>query len=221
MSFVRVKICCISSSEEAQLAIKYGASALGLVSEMPGGPGVISLEKISEIVSTIPPSISTVLLTSRQDASDIIDQLGITKAGTLQVCNTISRPEYFKIKEMLPWIKIILVVHVNGEHSINEALEYSKYADALLLDSGNLNKVVKELGGTGRVHDWEISRRICNNVDIPVWLAGGLTPGNIPEALDIVSPFGVDVCSGLRRNGSLDEKQLSLFMRSVLQFNNK
>ena len=87
--------------------------------------------------------------------------------------------------------------------------------DALLLDSGDPNLKIKELGGTGRTHDWAISGELCRQVNIPVFLAGGLTPSNVEEAIKTVQPFGVDVCSGLRTNGSLDEEKLKSFICKV------
>lgn len=87
--------------------------------------------------------------------------------------------------------------------------------DALLLDSGNQKLAVKELGGTGRTHDWRISRQIVETVPVPVFLAGGLTPENVSTAIQEVRPFGLDVCSGLRTNGKLDGEKVKRFFASV------
>jgi phosphoribosylanthranilate isomerase len=87
--------------------------------------------------------------------------------------------------------------------------------DALLLDSGNPSLATKELGGTGRAHDWAVSRRIRDAVGVPVYLAGGLNPQNVRKAIAQVQPFGVDVCSGLRTDGRLDAVKLEEFMRAV------
>jgi phosphoribosylanthranilate isomerase len=87
--------------------------------------------------------------------------------------------------------------------------------DALLLDSGNQSLPVKELGGTGRTHDWSVSRRIVEAAPVPVYLAGGLTPDNVGEAVRRVRPFGVDVCSGVRSGGRLDEARLAAFAAAV------
>ena len=80
--------------------------------------------------------------------------------------------------------------------------------DFILLDSGNQKLKIKELGGTGRTHDWTISKKIVETVDVPVFLAGGLNPDNIKEAAEFVKPFGIDLCSGVRTNGKLDEHKL-------------
>jgi phosphoribosylanthranilate isomerase len=207
----RVKICCISSIEEAQLAIKYGASALGLVSEMPSGPGVIPEESIKEIAEQIPPGISTFLLTSKQTVDEIIVQQHRCKTNTIQICDRIVSGTYNQLKQVLPGIKIVQVIHVSGEESIHEAVEVSKHVDALLLDSGNQKLDIKELGGTGRTHNWSISRKIVEVVSVPVFLAGGLNAENVGNAVQQVHPFGVDICSGVRTNGKLDEQKLKSF----------
>lgn len=216
----RVKICCISSIEEAQLAIKSGASALGLVSAMPSGPGVISEELISQIAEQTPPGISTFLLTSKQYVKEIIEQQRRCKTSTIQICDKIVRGTHSQLKQVLPGIKIVQVIHITGEESINEAFEVSKNVDALLLDSGNQKLAVKELGGTGRIHDWTISRKIVESVKVPVFLAGGLNAENVADAVKQVKPFGVDVCSGVRTNGKLDEQKMKSFftnLKTVLQ----
>jgi len=201
------------------LAIKYGASALGLVSEMPSGPGVIDDEVINEIASSVPPPIATFLLTSKQNAEEIIVQHVKTKTNTLQLVDHLPHNELTKLREQLPGIKLIQVIHVLDEQSIEEALSVKKYIDALLLDSGNPKLKVKELGGTGRTHNWEISRSIVERVNLPVFLAGGLNSENVKEAIEIVQPYGLDICSGVRTNNQLDEEKLRLFFEIVNKFN--
>ncbi|MHB8906201.1 MAG: phosphoribosylanthranilate isomerase [Melioribacteraceae bacterium] len=211
----RVKICCISSIEEAQLAIKYGASALGLVSAMPSGPGVISEELIEEITEKIPPGISTFLLTSKQSVEEIIGQQRRCKTNTVQICDKIVQGSYIQLKKALPGIKIVQVIHITGEEALDEAIGVSKNVDTLLLDSGNQKLAVKELGGTGRTHDWTISRKIVESVKVPVFLAGGLNAENVADAVQHVKPFGVDICSGVRTNGKLDERKVKSFFANL------
>ncbi len=211
----RVKICCISSIEEAQLAIQYGASALGLVSAMPSGPGVISEELIEQIAEKMPPGISTFLLTSKQSVEEIIEQQRRCKTNTVQICDKIVQGSYIQLKQALPGIKIVQVIHITGKESYDEAVEVSKNVDTLLLDSGNQKLAVKELGGTGRTHDWTISRKIVDSVKIPVFLAGGLNAENVAEAVQNVKPFGVDICSGVRTDGKLDEQKVKAFFANL------
>jgi len=211
----RVKICCISSIEEAKLAVEYGASALGLVSSMPSGPGVISEDLIEEIALSVPPGISTFLLTSLQEIDGIIEQHRKCKTSTIQICDHLVNGSHHQLKKALPGIKIVQVIHVTGDKSIHDAIDVSKNVDALLLDSGNQKLTVKELGGTGRTHDWTISKIIRESIHVPIYLAGGLNPLNVSDAIGVVKPFGLDLCSGVRTNNKLDKTKLKLFFQSV------
>jgi phosphoribosylanthranilate isomerase len=215
----KVKICCIQSIEEAELAIKYGASAIGLVSEMPSGPGVISEDLIEKISAVVPSTIHTFLLTSKLDADSIIEQHRKCKTTTLQIVDRVKTNVLIKLKKELPAIQLVQVIHVNGDESITEAKNAAQFVDALLLDSGNQKLKVKKLGGTGRTHDWTISRKIRDAVSIPVYLAGGINTNNVLDAVKEVEPFGIDLCSGVRENGKLSEKRLEEFF-SVLHDRN-
>ncbi len=212
----RVKICCISSVDEARLAISHGAAALGLVSEMPSGPGVIEEDAIAEIAATIPPPVSTFLLTSRQDALAIVDQQRRTGVNTIQICDRLDKDGLRHLRSTLPGIRLVQVVHVGGDESFEEAMDVAPLVDALLLDSGNQSLPIKELGGTGRVHNWTVSRLIRESASVPVFLAGGLTPGNVRQAIREVGPFGLDVCSGVRTEGRLDGVKLEAFFQRAL-----
>ena len=211
----KVKICCISSISEAKLAESFGATALGFVSQMPSGPGVISDEKILEIIETIPDNIDTFLFTSETDLEKIVLQQKKFRPKTLQLVDEVKSEVYTYIKRELPGINIVQVVHVTDESSADYACRVSEFADGILLDSGNPGLSVKELGGTGRVHNWNISRKIRESVDVPVYLAGGLNPENVREAIETVMPYGVDLCSGVRTNGMLDEIKLKNFFDAV------
>lgn len=214
MAYPRVKICCISSKEEAALAVKYGASALGLVSQMPSGPGVISLEEIAEIVPTVPPPIATFLLTSKHTIDEIRKQHEIVRTNTIQICDHFL-DSYSELRKALPNVKLVQVIHITGEESIEESVKAAENVDAILLDSGNQKLDIKELGGTGRTHDWTISKKIVDSVKVPVFLAGGLKPENVRDAIDSVEPFGLDLCSSVRTDGKLDESKLSQFFAAV------
>jgi phosphoribosylanthranilate isomerase len=211
----RVKICCICSFEEAWIAINHGASALGLVSEMPSGPGVIPESLIAEIARRIPPFVSSVLLTSKRSPSEIIEQQRRCGTNAIQICDDLDPESLDEVARALPGVDIIRVIHVHGEGSMEEAETVSPYVDGILLDSGSKGGSVVELGGTGRTHDWEISRMIVEAVEVPVILAGGLNSGNVAEAITLVKPYAVDVCSGVRTGGSLDSDKLQSFMSRV------
>jgi len=211
----RIKICCISTIHEAMTAIRSGASAIGLVAEMPSGPGPIPDELIRQIAAATPPPVATFLLTSRTSVKGIIEHHRRTNTNTIQIVDALSEGSYEDLRIAMPYVKIVQVIHVVSEASIEEAVRISASADAILLDSGNPNLKVKELGGTGRVHNWNLSRRIREQVSCPVFLAGGLNPDNVRNAIETVEPFAVDVCSGVRTNGMLDEEKLERFISEV------
>ncbi|MBK8944838.1 MAG: phosphoribosylanthranilate isomerase [Ignavibacteriae bacterium] len=215
MKNVKVKICCISSLEEAQTAIELGASAIGLVSEMPSGPGIIGESLISEIAKSVPQNINTFLLTSKQNAKEIIDQLKRCKTNTVQIVDNLIDGIYSDIRNEIPNIKIVQVLHVQNEKSIDDALAIENDIDAILLDSGNQNLSVKILGGTGKTHNWKISKTIVEKVKVPVYLAGGLNSQNIIEAVQTVKPYGVDLCSSVRTYGKLDKQKLLEFFTKI------
>jgi len=214
---VRIKICCISSIPEAITAIENGADAIGLVGKMPGGPGPIPDELIRQIAQVIPPPVATFLLTSETTASGIIKHHSRTNTNTIQIVDLLSDGTYSQIKEALPSVKIVQVIHVIDSKSVDLAIRLSENVDALLLDSGNPNLKIKELGGTGRVHNWKLSRQIRDNSKCPVFLAGGLNPDNVRQAIEEVRPYAVDVCSGVRTNGVLDKNKLSAFVTNSIK----
>ncbi|HOW39688.1 MAG TPA: phosphoribosylanthranilate isomerase [Bacteroidales bacterium] len=215
MGRIRIKICCISSIEEAGTAIELGADAIGLVGRMPSGPGPISDELIRKIARSVPPLTGTFLLTSEVSAGKIIEHHKRTQTSTIQIVDILSDGTYSQIKEALPPVKIVQVIHVIDSASVEQAIRLSENVDALLLDSGNPNLKIKELGGTGRVHNWTLSRQIRDNAKCPVILAGGLNPENVSQAIEAVDPFGIDVCSGVRTDGRLDREKLSRFIRNA------
>jgi len=214
---VRIKICCINSVEEAKIAVSLGASAIGLVAKMPSGPGPIPDGLIKEIAASVPPPVATFLLTSDTSVNEIIKHHQRTNTNTIQIVDSLSEGTHAQLKMALPAIKIVQVIHVIDENSVREALRISESVDAILLDSGNPDLKIKELGGTGRVHNWELSRHIRINAKCPVFLAGGLKPENVRQAIETVRPYGVDVCSGVRTDGNLDIQKLENFFKEVLQ----
>jgi phosphoribosylanthranilate isomerase len=211
----KVKICCISSIEEAKNALRFGADVLGLVAKMPSGPGTIEDDLIEEIVKSIPSETTTFLLTPKVNPYEIIEHQRLTGTNCIQLVDSVKIEDYKILRENLPNIKLIQVIHVTGEESIEEAKQYAVVADMILLDSGNPNLEIKELGGTGRVHNWELSCKIVASISKPVFLAGGLKPENIREAIETVKPYGVDLCSGVRTDGKLDLEKLGRFFVEI------
>jgi phosphoribosylanthranilate isomerase len=212
---IRIKICCIASQEEARLAIDAGADAVGLVGKMPSGPGPIDDELINTIARTIHPPVASFLLTSEQSSTAIIDHVKRTGVNTVQIVDELLTGNYHEIRSALPHVRIVQVIHVTGEESIDQALSLHREVDALLLDSGNPKAAIKTLGGTGNTHNWNISRELIRRVNVPVFLAGGLHAGNVSEAIRIAQPFAVDICSGIRTEGKLDPQKLHAFIAAV------
>jgi phosphoribosylanthranilate isomerase len=212
----RIKICCISTFDEARIAIEFGADAIGLVARMPSGPGPIPDDLIRQIAQAVPPPVATFLLTSETSADEIIRHHNRTNTNTIQIVDLPPSNTYSRLKIALPSVKIVQVIHVIDEKSVDLAVNISEHVDALLLDSGNPNLKIKELGGTGRVHNWKFSRQIRDRSKCPVFLAGGLKPENVRQAIDEVQPFAIDVCSGVRTDGKLDRQKLFNFFLNAL-----
>jgi len=214
-----VKICCIASPAEADLAIAAGAAVLGLVTHMPSGPGVISDEAAAAIathVRQLRPDVQTFLLTALTTSETIAAQHARCGTSALQLVDHVPHGDLRRLRGLCPDVKLVQVIHVQGELSIAEAREAAPFVDALLLDSGNPTLAVKELGGTGRTHDWATSRRIRDAVwPLPVFLAGGLHADNVAQALATVHPHGLDLCTGVRSGGLLDAAKLDTFFRAV------
>jgi len=213
---VKVKICCISSIEEAKLAIAHGAAAIGLVGRMPSGPGIITDELIHSIAKTVLSPIDTFLLTSETTAEAIIAHHNKVNTTTIQMVDALTGREYHKIREAIPHVKLVQVIHVLDEKAVQEAIEISEFVDAILLDSGNPNLSTKVLGGTGKTHNWDISKKIRENISIPTYLAGGINKDNVRKAIEHVEPFGIDLCSSVRTNGQLDERKLEELFKALL-----
>jgi phosphoribosylanthranilate isomerase len=215
MNRIRVKVCCISSIAEAELAIRNGADALGLVGEMPSGPGVIDDKLAREIAALAPPTVETFLLTSRTSGEDIADHVEYCGTTAVQVVQHIDAKEYSRIIRRLPRVRRVQVIHVEDETALDLIEQYEPFVHAFLLDSGRPNAAIAELGGTGRAHDWGVSAEFVRRSSKPVFLAGGLNPNNVRDAISTVAPFGVDLCSGVRSNNSLDVRLLQEFTTNV------
>ena len=212
---LRLKVCCIASVEEAQIAVHYGADAIGLVAAMPSGPGPIPDELIAEIALTVPPSVATFLLTQETSVDAIVDHARRTNTTVVQLVDWVTPQDHRRIRAELLGIKLVQVLHVTDEGVLEQAGMAQETVDALLLDSGRPDAAVRELGGTGRVHDWKLSRQVVEQSPVPVFLAGGLDATNVGEAIARVRPFGLDLCRGVRTDGHLDAGKLRAFVSAM------
>ncbi len=213
--FPRLKVCCVGSVAEARLAVRLGADAVGLVGAMPSGPGVLSDDLVAEIARSVPPPVTTVLLTSATDVDTIARQADAAGVSAVQIVDRVGPAVWARLRVELPGRSLWQVVHVTGPEALAEAERVARHVDVVLLDSGDPDAPVPTLGGTGRVHDWRVSRAIRERLDVPVFLAGGLRPGNVARAVAAVGPFGLDVCSGVRVDGALGESTLAAFVAAA------
>ena len=197
------------------MAVAAGADALGLVGEMPSGPGIIDDELAREIAAVAPPAVSTFLLTSRETGEAIAQHVEYCGPTTVQIVRHIDPAEYATIIRRLPTTRRVQVIHVEGEDALELVRLYEPFVHAFLLDSGRPDASVAELGGTGRSHDWSISADIVRTTHKPVFLAGGLNSDNAKAAIESVRPFGLDLCSAVRTEGRLDERKLHRFMNAL------
>jgi len=215
----RIKICCITSPEEARQATNAGADALGFVSNMPSGPGIISEQKIKRIIPQLNPFIIPVLLTCENIPKNLVNQYRYCRPAAIQLCEPLTIPNLQILRRKLPGVTLIHVIHVKDNKAIKEAEDYASLADAFLLDTGQRSGLKKQLGGTGQVHDWSLSTIIVQTCAKPVILAGGLKIENVAEAIKTVRPYAVDVCSGVRSNNKLDQTKLYSFIDAVKKAN--
>ena len=199
------------------LAIAAGADALGLVASMPSGPGPIPDALIREIAISVPPPVSTFLLTAETTAARISAHVRAAAPTTVQIVSHIDPSEAARLAELEPDVRRVQVIHVEGQHALELIPAYANYVHAFLLDSGRPGALIPELGGTGRAHDWAISAMFVRASPRPVFLAGGLNAGNVGEAIERVRPFGVDLCSSVRSAGHLDATKLAAFVAAVEQ----
>jgi phosphoribosylanthranilate isomerase len=211
----QIKVCCIANAEEAQIALNQGINAVGLVGHMPSGPGVIGSDRAASIIAALPGGVDSFFLTSHELGRDIVEALGVIKASTVQIVRHIDPVEYLPIIENLPNLRRIQVIHVENDSALGLIERYNEVADAFLLDSGKTMGTNPQFGGTGKVHDWVISKQFVQSTDLPVYLAGGLSSENVFRAVTEVRPAGVDVCSGVRSNDTLDLEKLQAFVQEV------
>ena len=212
----RLKVCCITTPEELGLAVSRGADAVGLVGPMPSGTGIIDLPTARRLAALTPPPVASFLLTTATDPDGLVKEASAGGAAVLQIVDRVPAAAYARLRAALPALRLVQVVHVGDPAgTVAEAREAASLADAVLLDSGSREGPVALLGGTGRVHDWEVSRRVVEAVDKPVILAGGLRPENVAEAVRRVRPFAVDACTGLRTADRLDPAKLDAFVAAL------
>jgi phosphoribosylanthranilate isomerase len=211
----KVKICGIRSIHEGKLVDRLGAHALGLlVGQVHRSPDFISPELALEICSAVSPLIVPVLVTHLEDPGKIISLATALHCPVIQLHSDFAPKAVKELSRHLHPKKIIAKVSVEGEASIERAIQLTNCADALVLDS--IDRSTNRVGGTGLVHDWRISARIARQSQLPIVLAGGLTPDNVGLAISTVRPWAVDVNSGVEApDGDKSEQRLRAFMEAI------
>jgi phosphoribosylanthranilate isomerase len=212
---IRIKICGIKRVEDARIAIDGGADALGLlVGQRHASRDFISADEAASIAAALPPFVSSVLVTHLETAGDVLELLSRVPTTTLQAHGNMPPAALETVRKRFPTLKIVKSVHITNELSLKAGLPYVGLADAFLLDS--VDPQTGAIGGTGRTHDWTISRRFVEASPMPVILAGGLNAENVAEAIRAVRPFGVDVNSGTKAaDGFKDPEKIRAFIRSA------
>ncbi len=211
----RVKICCIASLEEAQLAVRAGADAVGLISvgALPSSPRAIADDVVAAIAAAVP--VATFLLTSEDTAAGIARRVSVAGTSAVQIVSHLNPSESAQLPKLLPTTRRVQVIHVENAGALDLIAPYAPHVHTFFLDSGRPFLPSPEYGGSGRTHDWSVSAEFVRRSPLPVFLAGGLTPDNVGEAMRVVRPFGVDLCSGVRTDGRLDRAKLEAFIAAV------
>ncbi len=197
------------------MAVGHGVDAVGLLGCMPSSPRAIDMDLARQIASVVPVAVETFLLTASLSGEEIAEQAKYCGVTAIQIAQHVDPIEYQHIATRLPHIKRVQVVHVEDESALDLIDVYEPHVHAFILDSGSTGATVADLGGTGRVHDWRISSEFVRRTSKPVFLAGGLNPRNVRDAISVMAPFGIDLCSGVRRNNKLDAGLLDEFTTNV------
>lgn len=197
--------------DDARLALSCGADALGVLIGLDyPTDDEIAPDAAKAIVASLPPFVSSVLVTHRTELDWVADMGKRIGCDTLQLHGDFPLKKILALRAALPHARVIKAVHVFDSESVEAAARAAHYCDAVLLDT----KTSERIGGTGIVHDWSISAEIVRRVDKPVILAGGLNPNNVAAAIAAVAPYAVDVNSGVENpDGSKSRAKVETFIR--------
>jgi phosphoribosylanthranilate isomerase len=210
-----VKICGLTREEDLAVAMNMGADAVGFLVGVPESPRNLTLKRAKKLLSSVPVFVDKVVVTPSKSFEWLLEVNNMLKPSAIQIHG--KKIDSKKIEESIQDTMLIKTIYVT-ESTLNEkTIKDLKKFDAILLDSFSKN----QYGGTGKVHDWKLSRKIKEALEpIPVILAGGLTPNNVKEAILTVKPYAVDVASGIEINpGIKDHKKIKAFIENAKQIN--
>jgi phosphoribosylanthranilate isomerase len=194
---VRVKICGVTSADDARLAAVCGADAVGvLVGQRHPSTDFVSSNEAAAILAALPPFVTAALVTHEYDPAAVADAIAVVRPNVVQIHSEMPPTDCAELRNRFGGIRIIKSYHVTGPEAVDYGRRYVDAVDGFVLDS--LNPATGQVGGTGLTHDWNFSAAIVRRYRLPVMLAGGLTPANVAAAVAVVRPFGVDVNSGVK-----------------------
>jgi len=208
-----VKICGVRRQEDALLAAELGADAIGLlVGQKHTSPDFIFTTVAKDIARALPPSVEAVLVTHVEDLDELERLLQQSEIRTIQLHSEIAPSSVERLRGRLPHLKIFKSINIISADSVAYPEAFEKLVDGFVLDS--INVATGQLGGTGKTHDWSVSRQIVMRYpEIPIILAGGLNSENVRSAIEYVHPFGVDVNSGTKApDGFKDTRKMEEFI---------
>ena len=210
----RVKICGMTLLEDVMAAATAGADGVGfLVGLDYASEDGLQPTAAANLVRRTPADILTVMVTHASTPARVEALVNEVRPRVVQVHCPFASPDLPRLMNTFPDVSWIRAIHVENEDSVDKALRAAEVFDALLLDTRSGDR----LGGTGKTHDWKISRRIRETIDKPVILAGGLTPDNVADAIRTVRPHGVDVNTGIsERRGVKSAPRVAAFIRNAL-----
>ncbi len=190
---VIVQIYTVQTVREALALAELGVDRIGVTPSAVGLPGEVSPALAREIFQSLGGRATKVALSVDQDVDAIAAMVRTVAPDVLHLCGDaggVPVPAVRRLRRLLPGVAIMQAIAVTGPQAVAQARSFAEVADILILDSQS--PAIDGIGAAGTVHDWTISRQIVQAVDCPVILAGGLSPANVAEAIDVVRPWGVD-----------------------------
>lgn len=211
---VKVKICGNRSLKD--IKITRAADAQGFIVDTPKSPRNIGVELAKELVRKLSPFSHSVIVTKTSDPERLEHIVVEILPDALQVHCELAQDQVEAIRKVTPpQLKIYTLLSIAGdrEEAVKKARELASTSiDALFLDT----KVGSKVGGTGKIHDWTISRAVRDAIHpFPIVLAGGLNPANVSQAIQAVRPYGIDVATGVEEDGSKSKEKVNRLLRKV------
>jgi len=204
----KIKICGITNDDDLSAAVKCGANYVGFIVDIPiESHRQISAKLAKELTSNTPSSVTTTMVTILENPKRTLDFFDQINPDALQIHGNFT---FDVVQEISDVIDGKLIVSLDPNAEIANQLE--GVADAILCDSQG----ERGAGGTGKTNDWDSVREFREETKLPVILAGGLTPQNVSQAINLVDPFAVDVASGVERpDGLKDHGAIFEFITNV------